>query len=386
MHVLARVTGVLCLTTALVACGTENDTDAPEQPGASEAPQGLPSTKAEAADSTINGKADWSVDPCDWWGWYGDGSCDWYCWDHDTDCDAEPLFEPPADIKATHYPIVLAHGFDASPSNRWGFYLVPEALAADGHAVYIAEVPPYHSIETRAAHLAPYIDAVLEETGAEKVNLIAHSMGGLDGRYVISALGYGDRVATLTTISSPHQGSAVADFALKVLPDVFDRKLNALAALWGRTYSEVSEDADLRAALYAISTEGVAAFNAEHADDDRVMYQSWAGVSSVLGLPNTRREAEACGDLDLRHKGTSDRMHVTLAPLAGITAGGFDLTPNDGMVTVESAKWGAFRGCIPADHLDEVGQVKNEGADADTGFDAVRFYRTMAAELAEAGY
>lgn len=377
----------VCALSAAAGCGGEDHQGGePSGQAGEQTPQGLPESKADAADSVINGKADWSVDPCDWWGWYGDGTCDWYCWERDTDCDAEPLFEPPAEIKAATLPIVLAHGFDASPSNRWGFYKVPEALIADGHVVYVAEVPPYHSVPTRAEHLAGWIDKALEETGAAQVNLIAHSMGGLDARYVISAMGYGDRVATLTTISTPHHGSGVADFALKVLPGVFDEKVNALAALWGRTYSEVSEEADLRAALAAISTDGVAAFNEDWADDERVLYQSWAGVSSVQGLPNTRREAAACGGLDLRHPGTSDRMHASLVPMAAITAGGFDLTPNDGMVTVESAKWGTFRGCIPADHLDEVGQIKHEGADLDTGFDAVRFYRSVAAELSGWGY
>lgn len=376
----------LALSSTLTACGGEDPASPSDEPEAS-TPQGLPETKAEAADSTIAGKADWSIDPCEWWGWYEDGACDWYCWDPDPDCSVAPLFKPPADIKATRLPIVLAHGFDASSDNfRWGFYRIPDALRADGHTVYAADVPPYAGVPVRASFLAEAVDKVLEETGAEQVNLIAHSMGGMDSRYLISSMGYGDRVASLTTISTPHRGSAVADFVLSFLPGIFDAKVNALARLWGRTYSEVSEDADVREALKGISKEHAPAFNAANPDDERVYYQSWAGVSSVRGLPNTRREAEACGDLDLRHPGTADRMHFSLSPLAPVTAGGLDLTPNDGMVTVESAKWGHFRGCIPADHMDEVNQPKHDGPDEDTGFDALRFYRTIAAELADQGF
>lgn len=78
-------------------------------------------------------------------------------------------------------------------------------------------------------------------------------------------------------------------------------------------------------------------------------------------------------------------MNVTLVPMAGPVAHGWNLYPNDGMVRVESAKWGRFRGCIPADHLDEVGHKKN-GPDARTGFDHVRFYRNVAFELSDLGY
>ncbi len=65
-----------------------------------------------------------------------------------------------------------------------------------------------------------------------------------------------------------------------------------------------------------------------------------------------------------------------------ITGRGKD--PNDGMATLESSKWDAakFQGCIPADHLDEVGEGM-EGPDKWTGFDHVRFYRNVAFGLAK---
>ena len=71
--------------------------------------------------------------------------------------------------------------------------------------------------------------------------------------------------------------------------------------------------------------------------------------------------------------------------MAGLTAHGWHLYPNDGMVRVESAKWGTFHGCIPADHLDEVGYEK-EGPDPRTGFDHLAFYRDVAAGLRARGF
>lgn len=341
-----------------------------------------PADKREAATAVNDGKADWSLDWCERRGWYGDGECDWFCPRRDSDCDADVLGPDPAG-DAAKYPIVLAHGFDASPTNRWGFYRVAEALAADGHTVIIAQVPPYAAVSERAAHLARFVDQGLEDH--ERVNIIAHSMGGLDSRHVISQLGYGDRVASLTTISSPHRGSAVADVALKLMPGLFDGAINALAGAWGRTYSDVSDDADVRAAMFDISQSAAADRNAATPDVAGVYYQSWAGVSSVLGLRNDK-DAVACAGLGFIDTGKPDKMHASLVPMAAFTAGGAALHPNDGMVTVESAKWGEFQGCIPADHLDEVGQPTHDSADENTGFDHVRFYRNVAFDLADQGF
>jgi triacylglycerol lipase len=86
------------------------------------------------------------------------------------------------------------------------------------------------------------------------------------------------------------------------------------------------------------------------------------------------------------HEGTRDLMDPLLAGGAALVAHGTELRPNDGVSTVESARWGRFRGCIPADHLDQVGQINDEGPDRRTGFDYLRFYRNIAFELAEMGY
>ena len=116
---------------------------------------------------------------------------------------AAPALMSPPSGRATRHPIVLTHGFDASPTNRWGFNGVSQALRQDGHTVIVATVPPYDSPAVRAQYLARYVDQALATGRTGKVNIIAHSMGGLDSRELISVLRYGDRVASLTTISSP---------------------------------------------------------------------------------------------------------------------------------------------------------------------------------------
>ncbi len=69
------------------------------------------------------------------------------------------------------------------------------------------------------------IKEILEETGSDKVNIIAHSKGGLDSRYAISCLGAAPYVASLTTINTPHRGCEFADWLLKNAPDVLKKTI-----------------------------------------------------------------------------------------------------------------------------------------------------------------
>jgi triacylglycerol lipase len=298
---------------------------------------------------------------------------------------AAPLGPEPSGV-ATRFPILLGHGFGGSDSNLT-FIHVDDALREDGHHAVRAEVPPFAPVAVRAEVLADQVDALLEETGAAKVNLVSHSMGGLDARELVSILGYGDRVASITTISTPHWGSAIADVSLGLLAGVPDDALDALAKAFGGAFSAHADDPDLRAAFADLAEANAEAFNEAHPDDPEVMYQSWAGVSSVACIPNPA-DVAACEGSFLWHKGRADCMDPLLTAMAGFVAHGSELLPNDGLVTVESAKLGTFRGCVPADHADEIGQFHDKpySANVRTGFDYIRFYRNLAYELAEQGF
>ncbi len=318
-------------------------------------------------------------------------------WDPLGWCDPPPPpLGPEPQGQPTRLPILLAHGFNTSTTNFWRFNDVDRTLIADGHDVVLGSVPPFDTPQVRADFLARQVDELLETSGAPRVNLVCFSMGGLDCRFLVSpdGLGYGDRVASVTTISSPHRGTAVADAAVGFLPGE-DRAeaIDFVATLYGRTFSEVADDSHIVAALTSMSEREMVDFNATIGDHTEVFYQSWAGVSSVAGLPHPDSDAEpqACTDADgvvrlLRHEGTRDRMDALLTGAAGFVAHGLELRPNDGVSTVQSSKWGVFRGCIPADHLDAVGQIGDEGPDRHTGFDYLRFYRNLAFDLAAQGF
>lgn len=90
---------------------------------------------------------------------------------------------------------------------------ITDAMRANGMEVIIASVPATGSIEERALKLGKDIAA---KADGKSVNIIAHSMGGLDARYMISRLQPDNvKVLSLTTIASPHRGSAFADYVFQ---------------------------------------------------------------------------------------------------------------------------------------------------------------------------
>ena len=102
------------------------------------------------------------------------------------------------------YPVLLVHGMgfrDRKVFCYWG--RIPKLLEDMGCKVFFGHQDATADIATNGAHLAKRIDEILEETGAERVNIIAHSKGGLDCRYAISEFGLAPLVASLTTVSTP---------------------------------------------------------------------------------------------------------------------------------------------------------------------------------------
>ena len=129
---------------------------------------------------------------------------------------------------ATEYPIVLVHGIvlkDIAFIRAFG--RIGRALEAAGNSVSTADTDGFGTIETNALLLKAHILRVLETTGAEKVNLIAHSKGGLDAKYMLGRLGMAEKVASLTTLSTPHRGAKIATWIFH-LP----RPLTKFIAFW----------------------------------------------------------------------------------------------------------------------------------------------------------
>lgn len=295
---------------------------------------------------------------------------------------------PPATLGAP-YPIVLMHGMSGfgqlavGPIGITYFDGVVDDLTKHGESVFVTVVPPYDTSEARAAALSTQIDDILKRTGKAKVNLVGHSQGGMDARVITSpqGLGYGDRVASVTTIATPHHGSKVADAVLGLLQyvpaDVVDSVTGDFLKLVEKTAFELQSDAHLRQQVVEISEHYMSTvFNPTYQDAPGVLYMSYAGRT------NLRTGIGVCDDGKYKnHPLSVDVTQAALAPLAIFLEEG-QLKVNDGLVTVDSAKWGTFQQCVPADHLKEVGQL----APVASSFDHLQLFRDIVARVRLAGY
>lgn len=133
------------------------------------------------------------------------------------------------------YPIVLAHGIARFDFLTNAFLRRINLLLWDRHFYkdrlhYFRRIAPYlraRGFEThttsvrfaadvaeRARDLRLEVERVLAESGGDKVHIIGHSMGGLDARAMIVNEGMADKVASVTSIGTPHLGTTFADWGL----------------------------------------------------------------------------------------------------------------------------------------------------------------------------
>jgi hypothetical protein len=99
----------------------------------------------------------------------------------------------------TKYPIILVHGIALKDFKFLkSFGEIDRILRIQGYSVYKAKTDGFGSIANNAMQLKEEIVKILEAEGVDKVNIIAHSKGGLDSKYMIENLGMEDYVASLT--------------------------------------------------------------------------------------------------------------------------------------------------------------------------------------------
>src|SRR6185312_12501101 len=103
------------------------------------------------------------------------------------------------------YPVVLVHGLGAR--STYGpfeyFYGLSKLLRNAKNSIFIPNLSFWHTIEHRAEQLRLQIEKRFPEG---KLNLVGHSMGGLDIRYLTAQPGFSERVASVTTIGTPNRG------------------------------------------------------------------------------------------------------------------------------------------------------------------------------------
>lgn len=186
-----------------------------------------------------------------------------------------------ASICETKYPIVLVHGVffrDNKLFNYWG--RIPNTLKLHGATIYYGQHQSALPVKESARELAARIKLIVERSGCEKVNIIAHSKGGLDCRYAISEFGIAPYVASLTTVSTPHRGCLFAEKLLYAIPDKIKYKV---ANAYNVTLKALGDETpDFLAAVNDLTAESCKKLNEQLSFPDSIYTQS---VGSVMSHP-----------------------------------------------------------------------------------------------------
>lgn len=265
------------------------------------------------------------------------------------------------DYKAPKNTIVLAHGLLGFDELRLAGNLIPgihywrgitDALAAKGIEVIVAAVPPSGSIEARSTKLA---ESIALKAKGKQVNIIAHSMGGLDSRYMISQLRPTDfKILSLTTIATPHRGSTFADYMFETIGPRRIKRIYKVLEYFGfetGAFSQLTVE-------YMKNT-----FNPKTPDVPDVKYYSY-GAS-----------------LEPNKWSVFAPSHAIIKSTEGL---------NDGLVSVYSSQWGDYKGTlIGVSHLDLINWTNRlkwffwELTGSKRTFNAIAFYLDICDMLAK---
>jgi len=247
-------------------------------------------------------------------------------------------------------PIVLVHGlcgferlFACRRPAKELFPGIRRYLNGGGNTVLVPRVCPTGAVATRAAELKSYLD---REVGNRPVHLIGHSLGGLDARYMISRLGMENRVLSLTTVGTPHRGTAFADWGVTR----FARVLRPVFRAAG-----VPDDA-----FFDLMTDSCRRFNETVPDAPGVRYAAVAGVCDRAWL---------------------GAEWALPARIVGRAEG-----PNDGVVSVASATWGGRTDVWVGDHLNLINWPNRKARRKGEWTDRTADYGRLLRELRAAGF
>jgi triacylglycerol lipase len=223
----------------------------------------------------------------------------------------------PASVIVFHHGLILPGYLRVGPARVGSFVGIDRLCSGRGYVPILTQVHPTASIQRRAAQLKRAILEQLESLGPRvardgRMVIVAHSMGGLDARHMIVHLGMDDRVSALVTLSTPHRGSSYADWCL--------RHLSRFGAM--RLLRTIGLDVS---AVKDLTTERCAEFNQRTPDVRGVRYYSISAARPLRSVSPLLMPS-----------------HVIVKRAEG---------PNDGLVSVRSARWAEHLGTWAVDHL-----------------------------------
>ncbi len=232
---------------------------------------------------------------------------------------------------------IFLHGFMGRAETRvFGktfeyFRGLGDVVREVGITAQVPQMPYRAGIDARAAAVRPVLDALPNK----QIVLVGVSMGGLVARALASRYDPEQRVKAVITIATPHRGSPLAD-----------RALSAETRLPGWIVDQ------FRPAFEDLSKAGAEKFNQTTSDRTDVRYLSWGFSRDNAEMPIMLK-----------------RRHMQIAALEG---------PNDGMVSVASAKWGEQFTHGRADHFETIGwSPKFKDASSQRPFDQKQLWRVV---------
>lgn len=272
--------------------------------------------------------------------------------------------EIPSNSCNTKYPVLLVHGIgfrDDVPLMKY-WIRIPKKLRKNGTTVFLAHQDAFNSHIENAIQIKERVFHILEKTGSDKVNIIAHSKGGLESRYMITNLGMADKVASLTTLASPHRGSALADtiYAFLERRDLMNKFLTIV-----KKYARFIGDNEPNIYLAGkdLTIPHMIHFNKSVPDIPTVYYQSYGGVVTE----------------------NYPAWHIRIQHKLMVKAEG----ENDCIVSKNSYQWGNFKGVVASNddfgvsHFDIIGMRYVSQV---SSFDANYFIINIVKELKYKGY
>lgn len=220
---------------------------------------------------------------------------------------------------------------------------IVQTLEAAGNRVLVPFLTPTGGVAQRARELK---DFLLANSQGEPVHLIAHSMGGLDSRYMISCLEMEKHVLSLTTMGTPHRGTTFADWGIHRLARIV-RPILTLLGLPNEGF-------------YDVTCCNCKTFNEKVPNAEGVRYFSVAG----------------------EHDGSYFNPEWLLPYNIVHQAEG----PNDGVVSIASAKWGEDLDVWAGDHLSLINWFNPLARNRGFFRDPAPRYSRIVGKLADCGF
>jgi pimeloyl-ACP methyl ester carboxylesterase len=264
-------------------------------------------------------------------------------------------------------PVVLAHGYLGFGTLGPVVYFRPVAgifTQLGARDVFATHVDPKGTIEMRSEQLAAQIR---QHVPHGKVHLIAHSMGGLDARYLIGRMNGRDIVATLTALGTPFRGTLAADILVhpeKLLSVNPVRLLESIARYEVHTAAAWPSTTIIRGHFGLHAIREAVAHLAE--GDYSHLASYFRGLFTLSDAAVAQLTSESCarmfsGDHDLRgvpsYSYAGSAVPSSVSPTLSVPALVLEATgqANDGLVPLDSARLPHHKRTMPVDHLGLIG-------------------------------